>query len=580
MFETRRLLVAILAVMVFGTMIFGTTAVLFAEEGTVPETEAEAIEIIKSDAPVFNKMLACKRLAVCGTKEAVPALAAMLSDKKLAHYARYALEPIPDPSVDVVLRDAMGRLKGNLLIGVINSIGKRQDVMAIGSLTELLATDDPTIIAASAAALSRIGTPETAETLQKALTNTTGSVRASIGDACIKCGETLLQRGHQAEAIALLDATRKADLPKHIVVAATRGAILARGADGVALMVEQLKSKDDAMFGIGLRTAREIESDDVAKALVALLGDLPAQRQALAVVAIADRGDLDAVLEASKSDNAAVRLAAIEGLSLSRDPAAVPVLLDAAIGSDPTLSKAAKATLVAMPGSSVDEAVVAAMGQDDKRVQLVAIEAVGARAVVSALPKLIEAADSDDETLRIAAIGALGTTISMDQFALLTDRLVNPNSDAERKAVEVALQAAAIRVPNREACAKNLIGTLSGGSTQVKIALFDLLGAVGGQNALKALAAGAKDSDDKLQDAATRVLGTWMSTDAAPLLLDLAKTHPTRKYRVRALRGYIRIARQLKMPKEERIAMCRRALVAAERDQEKTLARELLQRIQ
>ena len=49
-----------------------------------------------------------------------------------------------------------------------------------------------------------------------------------------------------------------------------------------------------------------------------------------------------------------------------------------------------------------------------------------------------------------------------------------------------------------------------------------------------------------------------MTVDAAPVLLDLAKTAPSDKYQVRALRGYIRLARQFAMPDEQRAEMCQK----------------------
>jgi hypothetical protein len=69
-----------------------------------------------------------------------------------------------------------------------------------------------------------------------------------------------------------------------------------------------------------------------------------------------------------------------------------------------------------------------------------------------------------------------------------------------------------------------------------------------------------------------------MSPEAAPVLLDLAKTAPDEKYKTRALRGYIRIARQFDVPLAERIAMCRETLSAAWRADEKKLALEVLDR--
>ena len=67
---------------------------------------AKQIAVLESDAPYFQKVLACKKLATVGTKEAVPVLARFLGDPKMSHYARFALQPVPDPSVDAALRDA------------------------------------------------------------------------------------------------------------------------------------------------------------------------------------------------------------------------------------------------------------------------------------------------------------------------------------------------------------------------------------------------------------------------------------------------------------------------------------------
>jgi hypothetical protein len=60
--------------------------------------------------------------------------------------------------------------------------------------------------------------------------------------------------------------------------------------------------------------------------------------------------------------------------------------------------------------------------------------------------------------------------------------------------------------------------------------------------------------------------------------LDLAKTLENDKYKIRALRGYIRIARQLGMSTGERIAMGRTAMDVAERDDERKLVFDVLRR--
>ena len=121
---------------------------------------AKLIAILKEpNASVYAKAKACQQLAVVGDKAAVPALAALLADPQLSHYARFGLEPIRDPSVDEALRAALGRVKGKLLVGVINSIGHRKDAKALDALAKLLHDADSEVAKAADAALARIRPP-------------------------------------------------------------------------------------------------------------------------------------------------------------------------------------------------------------------------------------------------------------------------------------------------------------------------------------------------------------------------------------------------------------------------------------
>jgi hypothetical protein len=67
-----------------------------------------------------------------------------------------------------------------------------------------------------------------------------------------------------------------------------------------------------------------------------------------------------------------------------------------------------------------------------------------------------------------------------------------------------------------------------------------------------------------------------MNVDAAPVLLDLAKTLDDARLKTRALRGYLRIVRQLDLPTDRRLAMCEEAIAVAQRDEERRLAAEVV----
>jgi hypothetical protein len=131
---------------------------------------------------------------------------------------------------------------------------------------------------------------------------------------------------------------------------------------------------------------------------------------------------------------------------------------------------------------------------------------------------------------------------------------------------------------DREKCAAELAAAMQNASTPIKIAIVRILADVGGTKALATVGVAAKSSDAELQDASSKLLGSWMTIDAAPVLLDLAKTSPGEKYKVRALRGYIRIARQFTMDEQQRLEMCQSALATATQAAEQKLVLDVLKR--
>jgi HEAT repeat protein len=260
------------------------------------QEERELIAVLQSDAPLFEKDVACRRLAIIGTKEAVPALAALLTHEQLSDIARHGLEPIPDASVDEALRATLPKVEGRLLVGVITSIGNRGDAKAVPDLVKVLENADQEVAAAAAKALGKIGGAESASALARALQSAPETLRPAMADACLWCAQTLLTDGKRKRALALLDRVREADLPSHVLAAAARSAVLGRRSGAARLLVELLKSDDEELFGVGLRVVREIPGEQAAKALAGELDNLPPERRDLLIQALRDRGDAEALL--------------------------------------------------------------------------------------------------------------------------------------------------------------------------------------------------------------------------------------------------------------------------------------------
>ncbi|MGA2254186.1 MAG: family 16 glycoside hydrolase [Thermoguttaceae bacterium] len=554
----------------------------------VPPTPADAaqsaeagrlIAVLRSNAATFEKARACQQLAVLGSKEAVPTLADLLADEKLAAYARCGLESIADPAAGDALRAALGRLHGNLLVGVVNSIGVRRDAKAIGRLAEIAADLSSGAAAEALVALGRIATPEAMGTLQRAIKADSAATRAAAANASLVCAERQLALGHRERAVAIYDAVRAADVPKPARLAATRGAILLRGRPFLA---EQLKSGDGATFAVAIGASRLLPDHDVTQLLLSTLGVVPPARQVLVIGALEGRRDpavLPTLKKAAASAPAEVRLAAIRALGEIADPSSVPVLLEAFAAPETALAETAQASLAKLAGSGIDAAIAAELDRANPRIRLALLDVVARRRIVAATAAALKAADDPQPEVRLAAIRALGRIIGQQEFPILVARLLTAKNADEIKLLNEALQAACPRITDRDACIERLARMLSGASVADHCTMIEWIGRVGGAKALAIVSADARSTNTEIQDAAMRVLGNWSSADAAPVLLDLAKTLASDKLTSRALRGYIRLARQMDLRPDRRLAMCEEALRTARRDDEKKLALAVLVRV-
>lgn len=196
-------------------------------EERIAQLDAAGLNAILRDAAAseFQKAKACVRAGELGDPSSVPALAALLTDAHLNTYARYGLEPIADPSASQALRAALPKLQGDLLIGVVNSLGKRRDALAAPALTKMLSSSNLPLARAAASALGSIGNEGAAQSLKAAYPKATPPLKLAIADASLVCAERLLAAGQRPAAFALYSWLSSPDMPKPMRLAAMNGII-------------------------------------------------------------------------------------------------------------------------------------------------------------------------------------------------------------------------------------------------------------------------------------------------------------------------------------------------------------------
>lgn len=506
-------------------------------------------ELLRSDASVFEQAKACQRLAIIGDESSVDAIAPLLDHPQLSVYARMALEQIPGSAADEALRKAVQKVRAapadgsddaaqreRLLIGLVHSLGRRSADSAVPLIGEIAEdTDLPAAVRQLAAGV--------------------------------------LERGHDvADPIA------------------------ARAAE--ADLASLLVSADASQFRHALHVARQRGGD----ALGAVIDQLPSMdpaRQSAALRWLADYGD-DAVVDkvepltkAQADDVAATAwetIGALEGFEDSADRSTDRrEAAFAAAHARPAIASRVMTALAGAKQGDVDDEVrkqIAEAADDKSRLEppvLIGLVDYAETARLEPLtqPILRIAGSHEDPAVVSASLRAAGSLAGANELAELmrvADAAAQRFPSGEiNTAADEAVQRAMVRIAPGQVA--EVIGEqLAAARGGRKQKLMEHLAFVGGDKALSIVAAAARGGDLAEVDLATRVLGQWLSTDAADVLGDLAEElrHPT--YRMRALRGYLRIGRQFDMPDKERVQLAARAHALAPRPEERTAALEILSR--
>jgi hypothetical protein len=451
----------------------------------------------------------------------------------------------------------------------------------VAVLSERLKDGDAAVRSAAAAALGAIGSEAAAGALAAALAGGGGGVPA-LGEACL-VGAERLAAAHPDAAVKLYEQVIASAAPKPVRLAAMLGRVRVRPEAAAAWIGEQLAQQDAGSFRAAMTAAREIDRDDVTAALVKALPTLAAERQALVLRALVGRKaalPVDWLVEQTKRDEAAVREAAVDALASSEGKEAATRLVEVALGGGSAAALALE-RLKTASGEEIDLALIARTADVEKAKNVALVDLAGSRRIKQLKPLVIELTNSRELPLRQAAVIALGQLADLadlDELLPLA-KLGDPHSPGTQ-AARSALRTAALRLDDREACAARLAKEIDGAHPEVQGYLLHLLREIGGgcHAALNAVTAAANSQDASLKEIGTRELGAWPTPAAGDALLALATSDAQEKYRIRALRGYIRIGRQLQLSDADRLKYFHAAMETAQRDEERRLALGILDR--
>lgn len=538
------------------------------------ELEKQMVKFLGTDATLAGKQFVCKQLSIIGTEQAVPALARMLTDEKTSDMARYALERIPGGAVDKALVKALGKTKGKVKVGIINSLGERTAKQATDSLSKLLKDKDEQIALAAAAALGKIGTEQTAGALRKALKQASGDLRLNVADAYLVCADKLAAAGDKDAAMAIYKKLYKSDESVRIRSGALAGMVAAAPDDAGKVVINAISSDEPEIQSVAIGLVREVPGTKIIKDSASKLPKLAVVQQVQLLSALADRGDraaLGAVVKSTESREEPVRIAALNALGKLGDASTVDLLAEIAASTDGAERQAARDSLYRLRDPATNQRILDGIGKAEAGVKVELIRSVGERNLIGGVDKLLKTARDRDSDVRQESVRALREVAGPEYVPALLELLKDAENDTELKAIEKTIVSVTGKSPVRNAAV--IIAAIdSAQDVRVRCSLLRVLGGIGDEDSLEMLRQALADEDMEVRTAAVRALGEWPDGKLAEELLDVAASIDDAKLKTLALRGAIRlIGLESDRPVERTLELYEQAMKLATDASEKKL---------
>ncbi len=521
---------------------------------------AKCIAVLKSsDADLKAKNDACRVLATIGDPKAIPVLVGLLGDEKLSHMARYALEPVADASVDAAFRDALGKLKGALRVGVINSIGVRRDEKAVTALIALVKDADKGAASAAIGSLGKIATPQALSTLAGCRKAPPADLQWAIADASLAAAERLAKQGKSADAVAIYTELNAETWPKQVRLGAFSGLLETEPDKAPNRIATALGGKDKVTRAVAIARIPTLKGDGVAARFASELGKLPAGAQVMLINALAGRNDpaaRPAIVKAASHDDPAVRTAAIKALGSLGDIACAKMLCDTIVGGKTQSEKqAAQSSLRALNAKGVDELLVKRMNAAEGELKIHLLNILIDRKAPLAASALLAQAAGEDPKASAAAFRGLGRVAAPKDLPAILKLMAKTQIPGARREAQLAAIAVSRKITPPAAQADDVLAALkSATTTPGKCSLISVLGGIGNDKAFGAVKSAMGSETAEINDAAVRALTVWPNPSAADTLLDIFGTAKNPTHRTLALRGAVRLLSMPDQDVEKRLA--------------------------
>lgn len=327
------------------------------------------------------------------------------------------------------------------------------------------------------------------------------SVANTVSKEADRAGVSTLQVG----ALKLLTSINPNKARKQLLKGATSSNALYRAA-----ALELLANRDDA--------------SDTQKLIKSLSKASPEVQESI-LLYLAEEGKESDVSAISKSvqkiSDTKSKIAGLNTLSLLTKGSNSATLIDEIATADEVTKAAIKSLLLTSKDKSTIDAVITALPNADNGTKLVLLDVLSKRTNDRASQVVLPLVKSEDPMVKAAALNALPTVVTQNDFEAVVNLLSNAN-EQDAPALQSSLVQVLLSSSDKDAKVKKLAANISRSAAPSSANYFPVFAGVGGQDALDAV----KNSlaIEGLKSKAINSLSTWSTPEALPTLIQLSRT--------------------------------------------------------
>jgi HEAT repeat protein len=546
------------------------------------------IKALKSAPDPDLKTFLVGRLQQAGGNESIEPLSRLLSDRRLAEPAVQALLAIRAPGTDKALLKALGHSEEPNTVTLLMAIGELRSREATGRIVPFASSQDKDIREAGLFALANIGDPRTEFLLSRIEIASSPREKLSASSRYLLFAQRLSKNGRKDDTLRICRSLlEKCTSPEESQVRSAALTLLTQvsGKDALPDLVEAMDSPDPAFRARALDLSLEIPGEDATAQWIAKTPEIlpEAREQIIRMLGRrVDRTALGFITDGLKSDDKAIRIAAIEAAArLGGDEVAIDLapLWQTADAED---AEALERAFLSFPTEVAVPEVVKAFDGASLSAKAAIIEILGERGAREHAGIVLAAAGNEDESIRKRALAALEAVVREEDLPLTIRLLLAATERSQIGPLQNALAASAQQINDPENKADLVIKALLEARGQKRIDLLRPLSRIGGEKALRAVVAETQSDDPQVRSVAVYTLASWPGFKAAEELLKIAKAESSaagRKFVYIALQGYMRLVAESDSPAEQKLALISDALMIAREPAEMNIVLDGLGRI-